>query len=139
VETSGHIRIKGTHRSKKGIPKGRRIGDPIEFTHEEKVKIAVKDALSAQAPEGEVWFVAGDMKGVEISTMKAVPNAVPTKYDKGYDNNTYIAKGKVAYKRQDDVKNKLYPAVTKRFNIQFKDSRDNMGIPCLKLESFELT
>jgi hypothetical protein len=140
VETSGHIRIKGSYRSKKGIPKGsgRRVGDPIEHSHEDKVKIAVKDSLSSEAPEGEVWFVAGDMKGVVIDKFKHMPNSVATKYGRGYDNNTYTAKGSVSYKRQNDVTNKLYPAVTKKFSIQFKDSTDSMGIPCLKTESFEL-
>ena len=67
-----------------------------------------------------------------------LPNETPLPNKKQYANNTYLANGTVRYKRCDNVKDKLYPAKQSKFKIQFKDAVDSIGIPTLKVESFEL-
>lgn len=129
------MKIKGTYRAP-NAKLGKRYGDPIEFTPEEKVPLAVIDAMKALAPKGELRIVNSPLDvTLDPGAFQYAPMSLEKK--SGFASNSYQAKGKVKFHRMVIEGDRLFPAQTKSFNIQFEDSLDEWGQPDLSVKSFE--
>jgi len=114
----------------KGVTGGKEKGNAIEYQPVEKFPLAAKVFLATKPPEGKVYL----FDKVEITTSTYTPMGA-TEYD--YANNTYSAEGKIWYKINDLVKDKLYPAKEYSFKIEFKDKVSN-GQPDLELINYTI-
>jgi len=118
------MKIKGVYKDKK------RYGDPIEFTPEEKFPIAVGMALSKSAGENKVrWPETIEMKDKTWQKRDATGK---------FASNVYNGSGTVTFREHDNVKDKLYAVKKAQFKIEFQDSSDELGLPDIKINSFEL-
>lgn len=112
--------------------KGKRRGDPIEYTPEEKVPLAVQDGVKALNDSDHIFYAE------DIVVDKHSHMARKASVTHKYANNAYMAEGKVTYRKLNSKKDKLYPAMTRKFKIQFEDCLDSIGVPDLKVVKFEL-
>src|SRR5512135_241000 len=121
------MKIKGAYMANIN---GKRKGDPMEFTPKEKAPLAVKDAfLAIKVPGKSMIFKSATCDEIQI-----FPKAVPTK--KPFSNNSYSAKGSFTYQELEHQGDRLYPAQTMKYDIDFEDVIDNLGMPDLKVTRF---
>lgn len=125
------MKVKGVYNDKQ------RKGDPVEYTPQEKVPLAVMDAVAKNAAEGIVQYVEGGEKGVSFADLHFVKNEVPHPDKRSWQNNVYNAKGKVKVRRLKASTDKLFPVVEMEFKIKFRDCCDSNGMPDLKIEEFQ--
>ena len=119
----------------KGVSPGsktKRRGDIIEYSPEEKIPLAVKDAVHAMAPEGEVFIVTD----VKVKSHHSIPRSIPN--PKGFANNSYMAEGTVSFQRHTLADSKLFPAQPMDFKIEFEDKLDDLGQPDLSVNVFNV-
>lgn len=126
------MKVKGVYNDKA------RKGEPVEYTPEEKVPLAVMDAVKSSAEKGYLQYVEGGKDGVEFSDFHFVKNSVPLPNKRSWENNAYSAKGSVKVRRLKVEGDKLRPVVEKEFKIKFRDCCDENGMPDLKVDSFEM-
>lgn len=126
------MKVKGVYNDKA------RKGEPIEYTPEEKIPLAVMDAVKTHAEAGYLQYVEGGQKGVEFSDFHFVKNDLPHKNKRAWANNSYSAKGKVKVRRLKIEGDKLRPVVEREFKIKFRDCCDSNGMPDLQIDSFEM-
>ncbi len=124
------MKIKGVYTDKK------RKGDPIEFTPEEKVPLAVMDAIVQKGDDSTLYYVEGQDKGVTVEKLHHTPIGEP---NRTWESKMYSAQGRVSYRKVDPKKDKLYRPQEAKFQIKFKDCCDEMGMPDLEVESFNLS
>jgi len=120
------MKIRGSHAS------GKKKGTPKEYTPEEKVPLAVKEAVRAKAPEGYLWWT--ESIDVEKSTHQKKSAISPH----NFANNSYMAEGKVIVRPFRQKVDRLYPTKKGKFKIQFEDALDSIGVPDIKINKFEL-
>lgn len=130
------MKIAGVVRDRRPRKDGKRKGDVLELTKEEKVPLAVQDAVRDSSPDGEVWCTCKD--GFELKDLKFVPNDVPHIGKKNFANNTYIAKGKVKWWKTWLHTQKKSKDTEAAFTVQFKDVLDDYGQPELKVTEFNM-
>jgi len=111
--------------------KGRR-GQVIEFSPEEKVPLAVKESINALSVVGKkiCWAETITVDNLEYSP-------IGTKESK-YTTNSYKASGTVECRTQNTEKNRLYPVKQYKYKIEFVDVTDELGLPDLKIDKFEM-
>jgi hypothetical protein len=109
----------------------KRKGRVLEFTGNEKSEKAVTKILGT-AKDG-VYFMVDK---VVVDTTSTMPNTVEK--DDGYQNNTYLVSGKVWYKPYDVVLDKILPSKISDFKIEYTDSRDEIGLPDIKVNTIEI-
>lgn len=125
------MKIKGA------VMKGKDRGRPIEFSPEEKFPLAVKEAVKRAAPEGEVWWAEDIEVGKKHWSAKSAQTRTSLK-DPGFANNTYSGGGSFSLRRQILATDKLKPKEKRKFTLQFCDCKDDLGMPDLKIEKFEI-
>lgn len=126
------MKVKGVYNDKT------RKGDPIEYTPQEKVPLAVMDAVKDNSEKGYLQYVEGGQKGVSFSDLHFVKNDIPLQNKKAWANNAYSAEGVVKVRRLKVQGDKLLPVVERKFKIKFRDCCDSYGMPDLKIDSFEM-
>jgi threonine dehydrogenase-like Zn-dependent dehydrogenase len=127
------MKIKGVYRAN---TKKNRRGDIIELSPQEKVPHAVGDGLRALAPKGTVYIVGRVQADAPLVYPKSTPLHQIVK--KTFANNVYTAKGTVSYQKHTLSPDKIFPANTSKFMIEFEDVLDGIGQPDLKVKSFKL-
>lgn len=130
------MKIAGIVRNGKPRRDGKRKGDVIELSEEQKVPIAVQMAVSKGAADGEVWCTCRN--GFEMKDLKFIKNDIDHLGKKNFANNTYSAKGKVLWWKTRLDSNKKSKAKEAEFKIQFKDCLDSYGQPEIKVTEFTM-
>jgi hypothetical protein len=125
------MKIKGA------FTKGKDKGRPIEYSPDEKFPLAVKEAVKLEAPEGEVWW-AEDIEVDKKHWAAKAPNVKKGLKDPGFANNGYSGSGRFNLRRHILSTDKLKPKEKRKFSLQFCDCKDELGMPDLKIEKFEL-
>lgn len=125
----------------KGVKGGRRQrGDVVEYTPEEKIPLAVKDAVKALNKDDMVyWADKVVVKNHQVHPKS--PDALKKKA-RGRDrfaNNVYTADGEVTVRPCNHIINKLKPKQSGTFKITFEDFLDNMGMPDLKVKDVKFS
>lgn len=128
------MKVKGIVTQKYDKKRNLHRGDVIEFSADEKAILAVKDAVKQSSVLGEtqVWAEGIVLDGNLTTSAKG------EKFHKKYTNASYKTKGTVVIRTLNVKTNKLKPAVTHKFSIEFCDCLDELNQPELKVDSFEL-
>lgn len=127
------MKIKGIHR-KPNRKTGKRAGDVIEYSPEEKIPLAVKEAVINQAPEGCQWLPCD----IAVDKFNFIPLKNKAIEDKRFTSNAYSANGKVYIKTLVHKSDKLFPKKEHSFSIKFEDALDYLGQPDLEVTEFNL-
>jgi len=119
----------------KGVETGRgsnKRGTPIELSPMEKAVEAVKIALCKKGtPDNSMLVYGVDVKDVQEHVSRDISSK-----GQPLEALKYDATGSVQYRNYNPVGDKLRPKVSKTFKIQFKNSRDDMGLPDLEVLDF---
>ena len=127
------MKIKGVVRTRKNY------GDIIEYSAEEKVYLALKDAVTTYP----------DFEGKHLTYTKSINLSTVTSSQKGellkkmWQNNVYYAKGTAVLNRrslraQADGSFSMLEPLSVTFDIEFEDKLDSIGQPDLKINKVAL-
>ncbi len=116
----------------KSIKGGKSKGEVVEFSPEEKIVIAVKEAVSKGSKEGEIAWA-------ESTEVLQKSNFDLEKSKSGYQSKQYKASGKVIVSAMRAEDSRKWPSKKNSFNIEFKDVTDANGMPDLEIISFKLS
>jgi hypothetical protein len=116
----------------KGVQGGKKKGDPIEYSPDEKVPLAIQDAINSNNsfPGYSVF----------IKTTKIDKNIVAPNGDKLkglWGNNSYSARGNVVFGKINQKGQPVNDAKL-NFSIKFNDVLDSNGLPDLNVVSLEM-
>lgn len=113
----------------KGVTKE---GNVIEFSPEEKVPVALQDAVIEYPRfkgKEHVWIRDVAIDGVDY-------NSRGDKLNGAYENNMYSAWGLATFHRRSLKGDTLLTPVRHSFRIRFEDTLDHIGQPDLKVTEF---
>ena len=107
-------------------------GDVIELTPEQKLISIAREEFIKTSPEGFKYLpISATVEGniAVIRGREGVKNA---------DAVQYQGITLIKYKVLNLVKNRLYPEVKAKVKVHFTDTKDELGVPDLKMLSFEV-
>jgi len=119
------MKIAGVYTDKK------RRGEPIEYTPEEKVPVAVIVAAANHDPDF----------AISVEDVKATSFRFSQKGDlfkKKFQNNNYYAEGTAVFTKRRRVGDVLLEPREKRFTLEFCDCVSENGLPEFKINKFEI-
>ena len=120
-----------------GVSKNKKSrGDIIEMTPEDKVELAVKDAMAHHSK----WFPNWGQKLAWCTKLKISDSRYSAKGNllkKRYANNSYTARGSLMAHLQEG--HSIFEPRLREFEITFCDCLDDNGIPDLTVEKFKIT
>jgi hypothetical protein len=122
------MKAKGIYRD------GPKKGELIELSAEEKVPLALQDALvecDEYKDKFAVWATHQQLKKVRF-----VSNGKPL--ESRWQNNRYFAEGQVTVNRRKLDPDRLLAPQTKSFILEFEDCLDHIGQPDTKILTFKL-
>lgn len=127
------MKIKGVVRTKKNY------GDIIEYSAEEKVPLALKDAVTTY-PDFEDKHLTYT-RSINLSTVTSSQKGELLK--KMWQNNIYYAKGTAVLHRRSLRQGRegsfpMLQPLSVSFEIEFEDKLDNIGQPDLKVNKLVL-
>ena len=117
------------------MKKGQNRGDVVEFSPEEKVRVALGLALTKH-PEFDGFLVTPSkvtLSGNVLTSKKGDP------LKRLWQNNVYEASGRVEVSRRDMAKDKLLRPTPYDFVIKVEDCLCHNGLPDLETTSIELS
>lgn len=124
----------------KGIKGGSQKGEPIEYTPQEKVPIAIQKALALDGIghqgnfDGQLVMV--DKDSVKLDKFNYNPKGEPLK-DK-WQHNNYSAEGEVLVRLRNIESDFARKPRKIKFRTRFHDILDGWGQPDLTVTDFEL-
>lgn len=113
--------------------KGKERGDVIEYSPEEKVRVALAVAIT-KYPDFEAYLV--NPAKVVIEQLQTSKKGDPLK--KLWQNNFYEASGRIEVARRHKEKDKILRPVPYQFTIKVQDCLCNNGLPDLDTVSIDL-
>ena len=128
------MKAQGIMKKKYDRKSGLNYGDIIELIPDRKVEEAVKDAVKGISKEGEAVCWA---ENIEVGSDLHF-NSQGEKFFSKYNNNYYKASGKVVIRTLNAKTDKLRPAKTYKFKIEFCDCLDTINQPDLKVKEFSI-
>lgn len=120
----------------KGVKATDNRGDPIEYSPEEKVPLAVHDALGEHEISKD-FLTYVNPKEVKVTNMSF--NVKGEKLEGMYQNNTYRAEGTAVVNRRKKKTNQVHEPKTVNFKIEFEDCLDEISMPELKVTKFSIS
>lgn len=127
------MKIKAVASGKdKSVPRG----TPIEFGPNEKVPLAVIDAVVKHKFENPDWMPVVTKNDVTVDKMTHAPKA--NIRESKYQCNAYTAQGSVTIWFRDTKIDRMRPRKKFKFSIDFEDCLDGWGMPDIKVTRFEL-
>lgn len=118
----------------KGVTKGKNPGDVVELSADEKVPLALLDAVISY-PEFKDNY-SSFTREVTVKSLNFVMKGAPIKGM--WQNNIYTAEGTVVVHRLDLKKNTPLQPKKYEFVLKFEDSLDSVNLPDLKTLSLVL-
>lgn len=113
----------------KSVTRGKNPGDVIEFSAEEKVPLALQDAV-VEYPDFKSKYLTY-VRDVKISKLTYSPKG--ELFGKKWQNNTYSAEGQVTLHHRSVAKDLVLQPRRKTFKLKFEDKLDNNGLPDVKI------
>src|SRR4051812_9461994 len=113
--------------------KGRNRGDVIEYSPEEKVRVALGIGISKSDTFEEHLVHA---KNIEIQSIQIHANGDPLK--RLWQNNAYLARGRIEVARRHMAKDRVLRPQTFDFSIKVEDCLCPNGLPDLKTSELVL-
>ena len=118
----------------KGVKGGANRGDPLEYTAEEKVPLAVQEAAIKHA----------DFAGHSVPTTKCQivqleykPRNEKLRDNRPYQNNSYHCDGVAVFHLRSQKTGRLFEGKRLAFEIDFEDTVDDIGMPDIKITNFK--
>lgn len=121
------MKIKGV------VKQGKNTGDPIEWSAEEKVPLALQDALEAAESAKEYRQWVRDVK-IETLTSNTKGDLIKGKWQ----NNIYAARGEMTVHKRSITKDIILNPKKYSFYVEFEDYLDPNHQPDLKINSLVL-
>jgi len=118
------MKIKAVHK------RGRKRGEPVEYEPQEKIPLAVQDAVVDHF-DGRMCWVRNVVLGKFTHTIKGNP------LKRKWQNNVYDAEGTADFNFREIKTGHIRPKKTLKFKIKFEDCLDYIGQPDLKVLKFE--
>jgi hypothetical protein len=113
--------------------KGRNRGDVVEYSPEEKVRVALGIGIT-KSDTFEAHLVHA--KNIEIQTLQIHANGDPLK--RMWQNNAYEARGRIEVARRHMGKDRILRPQTFDFSIKVEDCLCPNGLPDLKTSELVL-
>lgn len=116
------------------LKKGKTRGDVIEYSPEEKIRVALGVAITShESFEGHLVHPAK----IEVKNVESSSKGDPLK--KMWQNNQYEASGRIEVNRRHKEKDRVLRPLSYDFTIKVEDCLCPNGLPDLKTGSLELS
>jgi hypothetical protein len=113
--------------------KGTARGDVIEYSPDEKVRVALGVAITAEAQFSDLLVHPAK---IEVKNLHFTAKGDPLK--RLWQNNSYEATGRIDVARRDKAKDRILRPATYDFTIKVEDCLCSNGLPDLKTTELKL-
>jgi len=112
-----------------------RTGEPVLFTPRDALPFALQKGMKLKNTLDRIYWVMIDGLTVDSFSSLNTPADATKKKDKGGWQAS--ATGKVDIGYTDAKTDKFYDAKSYKFKIEYRSSKDGLGLPDIKVTSFE--
>jgi hypothetical protein len=114
--------------------KNKNYGDPIEYTPEEKIPVALQMAVAESPIYKDKFLVA--VTGVTVTSYTFAP--LGEKLNKKFANNVYEAFGTAQLNKRNVHTNSMARPENKSYTLKFEDCLDPNGLPEFRIVSLRM-